>query len=307
MTAAQWGLAKEAFHRAYELPADEREGYLATLDEDMRCAVRSLLRHDPGDFLEKPATQYVVEMLRLEEAPERLGPYRLVKELGRGGMATVYLGERADGQFEKRVAVKILHGSIAEGEMRGRFLQERQLLANLDHANIVGLIDGHVTPDGRPYLVEDYVEGTPITEYAVLGNLTRQERIGLFVQVVEAVEYAHGAGVVHGDLKPENILTTAEGKVKLIDFGIAKMGEGGEKGREVLRYWTPGYGSPEQARGESGVRRFRCLFAGSGVVRAVCGKAIYGGMERCSRDTRGPAEAAEAMSVGGCGGTAERG
>jgi len=248
MTAARWDQAKDAFHRAYELPAAEREQFLATLDAELRSDVESLLRHDPKDFLEKSATQYAVEFLQHEPIPERLGAYRIVNELGRGGMATVYLAERADGQYEKRVAIKVLHGTVSGSDLRSRFLQERQLLANLDHPNIVRLIDGNVTPDGRPYLVEDYVEGTPITAYAAERNLARRDRLRLFLQVVSAIVYSHGLGVVHRDLKPENILVTAEGNVRLIDFGIAEIGAAQQS--TSLRYWTPGYASPEQSRSE---------------------------------------------------------
>ncbi len=250
MNQARWSEAKEAFHRAYELPPPERPQFLATLDATLRHDVESLLRHDPKDFLEKPAAQYAVELLRHEPVPERLGPYRIAKHLGHGGMAAVYLAERADGQFEKRVAIKILHGSVTEDEQRSRFRQERQLLANLDHPNIVRVIDGNVTPDGRPYLVEDYVEGTPITTYAESHKLSERQRIQLFLQVVRAIQYAHRMGIVHRDLKPDNILVSAEGVVKLIDFGIAGIATDSQQTAGALHYWTPGYASPEQMKGE---------------------------------------------------------
>ncbi len=250
MNQVRWSEAKEAFHRAYELPPPQQQQFLATLDTNLRRDVESLLRHDPKDFLEKSATQYAVELLRHEPVPERLGPYRIVKQLGHGGMATVYLAERADGQFEKRVAIKILHGSVTEDDQRNRFRQERQLLANLDHPNIVRVIDGNVTPDGRPYLVEDYVEGTPITAYAESRKLSEPQRVQLFLQVVRAIHYAHGLGIVHRDLKPDNILVSAEGVVKLIDFGIAGIATDSQQTGGALRYWTPGYASPEQVKGE---------------------------------------------------------
>lgn len=248
MTEARWSQAKDAFHRAYELPASQRPQFLATLDDELRSDVESLLRHDPKEFLEKSATQYAFEFLQHEPIPERLGAYRIVKELGRGGMATVYLAERADGQYEKLVAIKVLHGTVSGSDLRTRFLQERQLLANLDHPNIVRLMDGNVTPDGRPYLVEDYVEGTPITAYATQHNLAHRDRLRLFLQVVSAIVYSHALGVVHRDLKPDNILVSADGKVRLIDFGIAEIGAAQQN--TSLRYWTPGYASPEQSRSE---------------------------------------------------------
>lgn len=249
MTSGQWKSVKEAFHHALALPEAERHEYLTSLDAGLRREVESLLLHDPGDFLEKPAAEYAVELLCDEPAPAQIGAYRILRELGRGGMATVYLAERADGQFQKRVAIKILHGGIVSPELKTRFLQERQLLADLDHPNIVRLLDGNVTEDGRPFLIEDHIEGSPITRFAAERALGLDDRLRLFLPVVNALEYAHGLGIIHRDLKPGNILAATDGTVKLVDFGIAQIGAG-ESGF-AFDYWTPSYASPEQARREA--------------------------------------------------------
>ena len=153
----------------------------------------------------------------------RIGPYRLVGELGRGGMGTVYLAERADGQFEQQVAIKFVRQGRFRDDLRRRFRHEQQILASLKHPNIARLYDGGITDDGSPYLVMEYVEGVSIDQYCDRHHLPTQQRLTLFRTVCEAVHYAHQNLVVHRDLKPSNILVTEEGTVKLLDFGIAKL------------------------------------------------------------------------------------
>ena len=154
----------------------------------------------------------------------RLGPYRLLRELGRGGMGAVYLAERADGHFQQRVAVKVIKRGMDTDAVRRRFLVERQILARLAHPHIARLLDGGVSDDERrPFFVVEYIEGTPLLEYCDAAGLSRTRRLELFLQVVDAVDYAHRNLVVHRDLKPSNILVTAQGGVKLLDFGIAKL------------------------------------------------------------------------------------
>ena len=180
-----------------------------------------------------------------------VGPYRLLRELGRGGMGTVFLGERADGHFEQQVAIKVSAG--IGGDTR-RFELERQILATLNHPGIATLFDGGLTDDGRHYFVMELVEGERIDTYCDRQRLTIEARLRLFCQVAEAVQFAHRHLVVHRDLKPSNILVTRDGAVKLLDFGIAKLVQGelqdGGLTRTVARPMTPKYASPEQIRGE---------------------------------------------------------
>ena len=184
---------------------------------------------------------------------DRLGVYRLSRLIGRGGMANVYLAERDDGQFEQQVAIKLLHASVSDSGNRQRFEQERQILAGLDHPCIARVFDGGVADDERPYLVMELVPGTAIDAYADACCLDARARLILFVQVVEAVQYAHGQLIVHRDLKPGNILISRHGVPKLLDFGIARVFESGfvessevvDEGAALLPF-TPLYAAPEQ-------------------------------------------------------------
>ena len=173
----------------------------------------------------------------------RFGPYEIVRPIGAGGMGAVFLGARADREFEKQVAIKLVLRGAESLEIVGRFRQERQTLASLDHPNIVRLLDGGSTDSGLPYLVMDYVEGQPILDYAQKRALTLRQRLRLFLQICDAVHYAHQHLVVHSDIKPANVLVTAEGQARLLDFGIARvLGRGAETGEPQslsLRYASP--------------------------------------------------------------------
>lgn len=186
----------------------------------------------------------------------RIGAYAIVREIGRGGMGAVYLAKRADGEFEKQVAIKVLKRGTDTDEVLRRFRAEREILARLEHPNISRLLDAGTTDDGLPYFVMEYVEGKPITRYADEHQLSIVDRLKLFRIVCAAVSYAHQNLVIHRDLKPGNVLVTTKGEVRLLDFGIAKLVE--QAGSEspmvtvtVQRVLTPEYASPEQARGES--------------------------------------------------------
>jgi serine/threonine-protein kinase len=191
-----------------------------------------------------------------QHAGERVGHYRLVHEVGRGGMSRVYLAERADGQFEQRVAVELLRPGLDSDLDLVRFRAERQILASVSHPNISRLLDGGLTDDGRPYLVMEYVEGVPIDEYCSTRGLGLSDKLTLFTTVVEATQYAHRSLVVHRDLKPSNVLITSDGVVKLLDFGLAKLLErdampnARPTTRTGHRWMTPEYAAPEQIRGE---------------------------------------------------------
>ncbi len=185
---------------------------------------------------------------------QRVGAYVIVRELGRGGMGTVFLAERADGQFEKQVAIKILNRGADTAEILRRFRAERQILARLDHPNIARLLDAGTTDDGLPYFIMDYIVGAPVTRFAVAQRLSMSQRLGLFLKICAVVEFAHQNLVVHRDIKPSNILANAEGEPKLLDFGIAKLLAKDEDAVqftiEAQQRLTPTCASPEQAKGD---------------------------------------------------------
>ena len=186
-------------------------------------------------------------------AGARVGQFRVVNELGRGGMGIVLLAERADGQFGQQVAIKVVPGGRSGGEVSRRFVQERGILASLEHPHIARLLDGGTTEAGDPYLVMEYIAGRPITAYCDGASASIERRLRLFLEVCEAVQYAHRNLVVHRDLKPSNVLVGAAGEVKLLDFGIAKLLD--PAGADVraagpgTRVMTPEYAAPEQIFG----------------------------------------------------------
>ncbi|MCP4897249.1 MAG: tetratricopeptide repeat protein, partial [bacterium] len=183
-----------------------------------------------------------------------IGPYRIEKVIGSGGMGVVYLASRADDEYERQVAIKLLHTGQPQDELVRRFRNERQILAALEHPNIAGLLDGGTAPDGRPYLVMEYVEGLPVDRYCDKHQLSLRERLVLFRKICAAVAFAHRSLIVHRDLKPSNILVSDEGEPKLLDFGIAKLldpaaiSDGGETTRTGMRIMSPNFASPEQIR-----------------------------------------------------------
>ena len=247
---------RELFEQAIELPAPERDAFIErkTTDTDERGALRRLLAADAdAGFLDTPATEHAARM-RAEEIVadgligQRIGAFRLVRALGHGGMAAVFLGERVDVDYHQQVAVKLLRrGLYSELEQR-LFQRERQVLATLDHPNIARLIDGGVTDAGIPYLVMEHVDGVILTRYAHEHALDLRARLRLFLAVCRAVEAAHRSLIVHRDIKPSNILVEADGTVKLLDFGIAKLIEEDEGGATV-GVFTPEYAAPEQVGG----------------------------------------------------------
>jgi eukaryotic-like serine/threonine-protein kinase len=262
--ARLWRRLDQLFGEASEVPAPDREEWLNALppeDQPLAAELRSLLAaHDRGgDFLQAAVEQAERALGGGPEADllgRRIGAYRLVRLLGRGGMGAVYLAERADDAFRQRVAIKLLPWALATAEARHRFQLERQTLARLEHPHIARLLDGGETADGLPYLVMEYVDGEPIDQFCQRQDLDLVRRLQLFREVCDAVAHAHRNLVVHRDLKPGNILVTAAGAVKLLDFGIAKLLPGAETdetlpltlaGRLLL---TPLFASPEQVRGE---------------------------------------------------------
>jgi serine/threonine protein kinase/Tfp pilus assembly protein PilF len=272
--AERWRQADALFQQALALPAADRPALLDAAcghDPELRAEVEGLLAalDDADAFLEErpewPALADGPGAFTEEPAPERIGPYRVLGELGRGGMGVVYHGERADGQFRQRVAIKTIRAGLAGSAAAERFRQERALLARLEHPGITRLLDGGLDAAGRPWLAMEYVEGEPITTYADRRKLPVDARLRLFCAACGAVHYAHQRLVVHRDLKPTNVLVGEDDAgrpvVKLLDFGIATLLEGGADGalgplslietQAGARLLTPAYAAPEQIRGEA--------------------------------------------------------
>jgi serine/threonine protein kinase len=282
MTQERWQVIEELFHAALDLPESERQRYLdesCGRDAALRAEVDSLLSSDrqstdpetPTGF--SPIAERVRRAAVLVAYPpregDRIGHYRVIQEIGHGGMGLVYRATRADQEFQMQVAIKVAKTGMDTATILERFRHERQILASLDHRYVAKLLDGGTTTDGLPYFVMEYVEGQPIHRYARAKNLSLRDRLVLFRGVLEAVAYAHQNLVVHLDLKPSNILIAADGTPKLLDFGIARLlepapnssGEGKSSSDDAAaptptgttafgRLLTPDYASPEQIRGE---------------------------------------------------------
>jgi serine/threonine-protein kinase len=260
-----------------ELTAGD-ETLMAEVEELVAAADRTngLLDEPPLEMLGSGESAFLVSGRTLVD--RTLGAYRVTREIGRGGMGVVYEGVRVDNQFNQRVAIKSLGVGLDRPELHWRFKRERQILAGLTHPNIAALYDGGATEDGIPYLVMEFVPGMPIDEWCNTRQLSIAQRLDLFRQVCDAIQFAHGKLVVHRDLKPGNVLVTADGVVKVLDFGIAKLlapdpETASDITREGLAPLTTGYASPEQARGEEvtvaadvyslGVILYRLLTGGS--------------------------------------------
>ncbi len=267
--AERWERVQEILADALELEDTERGAYLDRVcadDDGLRTEVESLIEaatEADAYFTDLAGRAGITQEASgpkgrpgpdLDMEGRRVGAYRLGALLGRGGMGVVYTAERADGQFELTAALKLLPVGAATPESHRRFLEERRILARLEHPNIARLYDGGMTDDGTPYFVMEYVRGLPLTEFCRLRQVGFEERLRLFVNVCDAVSFAHRKLVVHRDLKPNNVLVTAEGLVKLLDFGIARLIEPGEGTLTATsiggRLMTPRYASPEQLKGE---------------------------------------------------------
>jgi len=261
--ADRWQRVKEIFSDALDKPAADRPAYLDAAcgdDAGLRAEVDSLLgAHDTtGDFIEKPAAQRALgippEVGPVSWIGRRVGDYRLVEEVGRGGMSEVYKAVRDDDEYHKEVAVKVLRRGYDTKALLKRFKIEVQILATLDHPNIARLLDAGSTPEGLPYLVMDYIQGRPIDDYCSFHRLGVRGRLDLFRQLCSAVQYVHQHLMVHGDLKCSNVLVSDKGTVKLLDFGIARLLNptpslaADHKLTGVLAL-TPEFASPEQIRG----------------------------------------------------------
>jgi len=269
MTPETWQQLKDLFQTALELSEEVRRAYLLDAcngDTELLHRVEKLLsaHSTAGAFLNSPAvvdagiigsTEEVIETEVEVCTGRRLGPYEIIRELGHGGMGTVYLAARADDQYRKEVAIKLVKRGMDTDTILRRFMMERQILANLEHPNIARLLEGGATSDGLPYFVMEYIDGRPINRYCDENKFTVVERLELFRHVCSALQYAHQNLVVHRDIKPGNILVTTDGVPKLLDFGIAKLlspnwaNETGDGPASLVGPMTPEYASPEQLRG----------------------------------------------------------
>ena len=303
VSAERWMRVKQITSDALERPDSDRLAWLTQAcagDEPLHREVESLLSAHAraGDFLETPAivaggaaeavatATFQGSMPAVAGRP--IGPYRIIRELGQGGMAVVYLAERSDAAFEKEVAIKLVRGGPASTSLTQRFFEERRILATLDHPNIARLLDAGTTEDGLPYVVMERVEGVPLDEYCEARALSLGQRLALFRQVCAAVQYAHQHLVIHRDLKARNILVTADGTPKLLDFGIAKLLEPGlapgDETRTGYRALTLEAASPEQVRGEPMTVTSDVYSLGVLLYRLLTGQSPYGAKRRTDAD-----------------------
>jgi serine/threonine-protein kinase len=309
METARWQQIKSLFQETFERPAEEQSAFLQAAcagDAELRRAVQRLLHAHAraSGFLDaSPVLDHggsppaPPDGSEAGEAalPLRIGPYRVTRELGRGGMGTVYLAEREEPGLRKTVAIKVVRVEMGSDLVLRRFRTERQILAALEHPGIARLYDGG-SEGGLPYFVMEYVDGQDLLSYCDVHGLSIAERLRLFVRVCEAVQYAHQGFVIHRDLKPSNILVTAAGEPKLLDFGIAKLvtphgtDEGFEETRTVARLLTPQYASPEQLRGERMTTASDVYSLGVILYQLLCGRLPY------RFKTRSPAEIERAIS-----------
>jgi serine/threonine-protein kinase len=255
MDVERWQRLSPLLDVLLELDPEARAQQLEILRADDPDTARELekllaLEEEGDDFIDQPLVDKPGQL----KPGIRIGPYQLESMLGEGGMGMVWLASRADGLYQRRVALKLLRPGLADPNLRLRFTREREILARLEHPNIARLLDAGIGSEGQPYLALEYVEGVSITDYCQANNIGLEERLTLFLQICEAVSHAHANLIVHRDLKPSNILVTPGGEVRLLDFGIAKLLDDPEPApvhpRTEVRAFTLHYAAPEQVRGE---------------------------------------------------------
>ncbi len=257
--AARWQQVKTILDQALEVSSEEREQLVTRI-----CAGDSALDHEVKEFLTfseraddllpEDGLERVIFLSDAEsgfDLPARAGPYRIIREIGRGGMGVVCLAKRDDGQYERLVALKLIGSGVHRAKFAKLFWRERQILAQLDHPNIARLLDGGTTEAGQPYYAMEFVEGEPLDKYCQRHSLSLREKLELFTSICSAVGYAHGNLIIHRDLKPTNVLVTQDGIPKLLDFGVAKiLADEAHLETTTGMPLTPLYASPEQIRGE---------------------------------------------------------
>jgi serine/threonine protein kinase/tetratricopeptide (TPR) repeat protein len=302
VTPERWQKVKEVLGIVLEAAPEDRASCLAQCcagDESLGREVEKLLEHEPqvgASFLEETSLAEVTTALLSSEDKawfgRRVGAYKIISQLGIGGMGEVYRAIRADGQYTKEVAIKLVRSGLDTGSVIERFRNERQILASLDHPNIARLVDGGTSEEGVPFLVMELIDGEPIDAYCNRRKLTVTERLKLFQQACSAVQYAHQRLVIHRDIKPGNILVTNEGTLKLLDFGIAKILapiEDAQVTMTLTQAMTPEYASPEQIRGETITTATDVYSLGVVLYRLMTGHSPY------SADTRSPHKLALAV------------
>ena len=327
MNKEQWQRVKNAAGAALSHPEATRDAYVTRVcqgDAELEREVRSLLSSAllASGMFESPAFSSHATTAALDEATRlisarigsRIGSYRIIREIGHGGMGTVFLVERADDEYRQRGAMKIVNNARAPSILE-RFRDERQILATLDHPNIARLMDGGTTPDGLPYLVMEYVEGVALDEYCTAKQLDVSQRLRLFRQICSAVDFAHRRLVVHRDLKPRNILV-ANGVPKLLDFGIAKLMDATvdeSAAPTISPILTPEYASPEQVRGQAVTTATDVYSLGIVLYELLAGRRPFTGSTTsleeivrnvCDQEPAPPSAALLAMNAGS--GTAVR-
>jgi len=294
-----WAQVSRLLDEALDLPIEQRARWLESLDAAhalLKPRLERLLalasKDDTSGFLHQlPPVEGIADPGRTGTRDAIVGPYRLVRELGDGGMATVWLAERRDGLLARPVALKLPHRAWRGAQLSERMARERDILATLNHPNIATLYDAGIAEDGQPFLSLEYVEGQPIDEYCLSHSLTLRARLALFLQVANAVAHAHAKLVVHRDLKPSNILVTPAEEVRLLDFGIAKLLEGDATSSSHLteqsgRAMTPDYAAPEQILGEPLTVAADIYSLGVVLYELLTGQRPY----RLTRDSRGALE-----------------
>jgi serine/threonine protein kinase len=257
MNAERWAQIKTVLSDALEADGPERLAVLDRLcggDDDLKRNVQSLLAQETRASEAFPSIAAPEMPLHEEPMPEAIGAYRVIREIGRGGMGVVYLGERADGEYRKQVAIKLITGGRHDPDAVRRFRRERGILAQLEHPGIARLLDGGATESGQPYFIMEYVEGLPVADFCERGALDVPARLRLFLQICDAVSYAHQRLIVHRDLKPGNILVGGDGQTKLLDFGLSRVLDWPDSSPEITQAgplpMTPAYASPEQVLGQ---------------------------------------------------------
>ncbi|HMS09003.1 MAG TPA: serine/threonine-protein kinase, partial [Pyrinomonadaceae bacterium] len=261
MDPEKWSKLKEIFAKAEALEPSKREEFVreaAGGDTELASEVMSLLgsRDETANILEANAFDLSKGVFadQATKAGRTFGSYRIVRELGSGGMGAVFLVERSDGEFKQTAALKLIRNTVADAETERRFRTEREILAGLHHPNIAQLYDGGVSENGEPFFVMEHIDGRPLNDYVRTANSPLNDRLDLFLKICSAVDYAHRNLTVHRDLKPGNILITTDGEPKLLDFGLAKLldEQGGERDQTatMFRAFTPAYAAPEQILGK---------------------------------------------------------
>ena len=292
------------FEQVRELSESERPAFLTKTcdgDEELRREVESLLASEAkaGEFIDRRSLFFSAETLPETGVSvptgQLIGHYRVLREIGRGGMGAVYLAERADRQYEKQVAIKLIKRGMDTDSVLRHFWNERQILAGFDHPNIARLFDGGMTEDGLPYFVMEFVEGVPITKYCEERALPISDRLQLFREVCAAVSYAHRHLVIHRDIKPSNILLTNEGVPKLLDFGIAKILQAEGEAATIATatgfgVMTPEYASPEQLAGRAVTTASDVYSLGMVLYELLTGRHPY------RLESRSPHEIARAIT-----------